>query len=290
MLELSMLTQDSWKLFPRLIEQKINHLLDEAEPNEAKAYQLYKTCKNENLWRNSFQLFNVHLGDFFSQPKSERAKSYFDNFLDRPMNRSIFDDFQLTFRTADVNSKSLSDTADWSRRMLEENCKSGAQVTSTEVLTKTLRSITSPPLFEKDHDIEFEDFCIAWKKTVFTIFGNKHDAELETILREIRWLNKLLKNPELQVEKVNFRPGIYLTQTEIDWTMAIQNAVFDYAAAPEYPLSRGPEKERLIFLERAARLYNIIQTTTKEELLQHRESVRNTVLDQCGWLLRQKAS
>ncbi len=282
--------QETWKLFPRLIEQKINTLLDEAEPNNAKAYQLYKTCKSEDLWRNSFELFSIHLTDFFSLHKCERAKSYFDKFLDRPMNRAIYDGFQLTFRTALINSESLNDTAVWSYEFIQSGCKTNSVLTSIDVFSKTLKYITSPPLFEKDHDIEFEDFCIAWKKTVFTIFGNKYNADLEIILKEVRWLNKLLKNPERQIEKTKFVPGIYLTQTEIDWTSAVRIAVFDNKPAAKFPLLRGSNKEPLLYLERAVKLYNIIQTTTDPELLRHRENVRITVLDQCGWLLREKAA
>lgn len=282
--------QDTWKLFPRLIEQKINNLLAQAEPNNNKAFQLYKTCKNENLWRNSFELFNIHLIDYFSIPKSERAKSYFDNFLDRPMNRSIHDSFSLTFRTAQINSNSLTEAAQWSHQQMQLNCSTDSEVISLQVFTKTLQNITSPALFEKDHDIEFEDFCIAWKKTVFSMFGNKFDPELEVILREVRWLNRVQKNPELQVERIKFKPGIYLTQTEIDWTLSVQDTVFESRPAPVFPLTRGPEKDKLINLERAVRLYNIMQTTNLREILQHRESVRLTILDQCGWLLREKAS
>lgn len=284
------MVQDSWKLFPRLIEQKINRLLDEAEPNNAKAFQLYKACKNENLWRNSFELFRLHLIDYFSQPKSDRVKSYFDNFLDRPMNRCIHDSFTLTFRTAQINYNSLTETAHWSHNMIKTNSNASDEVISTDIFIKTLQYITAPPLYEKDHDIEFEDFCIAWKKTVFTIFGNKYDAELATILKEIRWLNRIQKKPELQIEKKKFSPGIYLTQTEIDWTMSVQNAVFDYLTAPKFPLSRGPAKERLNNLERTVTLYNIIQTKKLPQLTQHLESVRSTILDQCDWLLKEKAS
>lgn len=290
MLEYVEMIQDTWKLFPRLIEQKINGLLDEAEPNNAKAFQLYKTCKNENLWRNSFELFRLHLIDYFSLSKSERAKSYFDNFLDRPMSRYIHDSFSLTFRTAQINHHSLIETANWSHNVIKANYNACNEVISCDIFIKTLQYITEPPLYEKDHDIEFEDFCIAWKKTVFTVFGNKYDAELEMILKEIRWFNKIQKNPELQIEKTKFRPGIYLTQTEIDWTISVQDAVFDHRIAPKFPLSRGPDKVRLSNLERTVVLYNIIQNKNLPQLMQHLESVRNTILDQCGWLLREKAN
>lgn len=282
--------QDTWKLFPRLIEQKINGLLDEAEPNNSKAYQLYKTCKNENLWRNSFELFSVHLADYFSLPKSERAKSYFDKFLDRPMNRTIFDAFSLNFRTAQINFESLSQTASWSHNVMKINCNTSEEIISSHVFFETLHTITNPPLFEKESDIEFEDFCIAWKKTVFTLFGSKYSPDMEGILKEVRWLNKMQKNPDLQIEKFKFKPGIYLTQTEISWTTDVQNAVFENRPAPEYPLSRGTDKEKLIFLQRCVLLYNLSLNSRLPKLMSHSESIRLTILDQCGWLLRERAA
>lgn len=289
MLELVMI-QDTWKLFPRLIEQKINGLLEDAEPNNTKAYQLYKTCKNENLWRNSFELFNVHLSDYFSLPKSERAKSYFDKFLDRPMNRSIYDSFSLNFRTAHINFDALSQTASWSHNVMKINCNTAEEIISSHVFFETLHRITNPPLFEKESAIEFEDFCIAWKKTVFTIFGSKFNPDMEDLLKEVRWLNHLQKNPELQIERFKFKPGIYLTQTEINWTTEVQEAVFDNRKAPDFPLSRGPEKDKLISLERTVRLYNLCLNSQAPKLIGHSESIRMTVLDQCGWLLREKAA
>lgn len=278
--------QEAWALFPRLIEQKINGLLEQAEPNNTKAYQLYKTCKNEHLWRNSFELFTVHLSDYFSIPKSDRAKSYFDNFLDRPMNRSIYDNFQLTFRTAQISSVDLLRIANWSHHVIKDNCNTNSIVISIDVFTKTLHYITSPPAYEKDQDVEFEDFCIAWKKIVFTLFGKKYDTEFIEILNEVRWLNKQQKNAELNLENRNQVPNIYLTQTEIDWTTSVQNAAFENKSLPKFPLSRGPEKEKLIHLERAVRLYNIIFSSNRIEVIEHQEKVRNTVLDQCNWLLK----
>ena len=50
---------------------------------------------------------------------------------------------------------------------------------------------------------------------------------------------------------------------------------------PNFPLSKGPQKPRLIDLERAIRLYRIVQTTQIRELLSHRENIRNTIFDYC---------
>ncbi len=281
--------QDTWKLFPRLIEQRINGLLDEAEPSNFKAYQLYKTCKNENLWHNSFELFNIHLADYFSLPKVERAKSYFDQFLERPMNRNIYDAFALNFRTANINFDAISQTASWSHNLMRINSNTTEEIISSHVFFETIQQITNPPQFEKESDIEFEDFCIAWKKTVFTIFGSKFAPDMENILKEVRWLNKLQKNPDLQIEKFKFKPGIYLTQTEINWVTEVQEAVFSNRRAPDFPLHRGPTKEKLIFLDKTVLLYNLNLLAKPEKLAGQGESIRLTVLDQCGWLIREKA-
>ncbi|MEQ1723817.1 MAG: hypothetical protein ABL930_11620 [Pseudobdellovibrio sp.] len=276
--------QEMWDYFPRLIEQKINGLLDTAEPTATKSFQLYKACKNESLWRNSYELFCVHLNDFFSLPRNERAKSYFDKFLDRPMDRALYDNFELNFRNASINSEAVNELAVWSCRMIQQGCSTQSVVASTDVLAKTLLDITNPPPYEKEHSIEFEDFCISWKKTVFKLFGKKYEPDMNKILNEIRWLNNKLKNPELENPRT-FRPSIYLTQTEIDWTECVQKAVFDYTALPKFPLARGPEKEKLIDLHRTAVLYQAVQNTNEPELVKHRESIRNTILEQCSWLL-----
>jgi len=282
------MTQDNWNFFPRLIEHKINNLLAQAEPNNAKAYQLYKTCKNENLWRNSFELFTVHLSDYFSLPEVDRVKSYFDKFLDRPMNRIVYDGFHLTFRTAHIDAQRLLEVADWSHTIIKNSCELNSVIISADVFKKTLSYITAPPSYEKDQDIEFEDFCIAWKKTVSRQFGKKHDVELEKILKKIRLLNEVLKRPELQHKKKSFIPGIYLTQTEIDWVLSVRNSTLNYKSLPKFPLMRGPEKEKLIQLERAALLYNIIRVSARPELIQQLENVRSTILNQCDWLLNDK--
>jgi hypothetical protein len=284
LLKLKPMRQEMWSFFPRLIEQKINGLLDTAEPSALKSFQLYKACKQESLWRNSYELFCVHLHDYFSVPRTDRAKSYFDKFLDRPMDRALYDNFELNFRNAKVSQEALLAVADWSCRMIQQGCSTQSVVASTDVLTKTIHDITNPPPYEKEHSIEFEDFCISWKKTVFNLFGKKYDPEMNKILKEIRWLNNKLKNPELENQKV-FRPSIYLTQTEIDWTECVQKAAFDHTTLPKFPLARGPEKQKLIDLHRTVVLYQVVQNTKEPELIRHQETIRNAILEQCSWLL-----
>ena len=49
--------QQLWKTFPRQFEQKVNGLLDHAEPSTTKAFQLYKTCQQEKLCSFTFEEF-----------------------------------------------------------------------------------------------------------------------------------------------------------------------------------------------------------------------------------------
>jgi hypothetical protein len=279
-----------WNAFPRLLVQKINGLLDEAEPTPIKAFQLYKSCQSENLWTDTFEKFSKHLEEFYLLPKRERRKSRFDAFLDRPMTMDIFEGFHLTFRNALVNNKNLLDIASWAHHLIRVSRKTNSMVISEDVFTKTLNYITNPPHFEKDRDIEFDDFCSAWKKTVYKLFGKKYDSEFNEILKELHWLNMHLLEDERSSDENTFFPTIYLTQTEIDWTIAVRKAAFENLPIPKFPLSRGPQKQRLIDLERAINLYRIVQKTHLPELIKHRENIRATILDRCDSLLREKAA
>lgn len=283
--------KDLWNAFPRLIEQRINALLEEAEPSSTKAFQLYKTCQAENLWNESFEKFSRHLNEFFSVPQRQRRKSDLDRFLDAPVKADTYEQFQLTFRNSLVDSRSLVGLASWAHHLMRVSHKTECVVISADVLTKTLQYITNPPLFEKAQDIEFADFCNAWKKTVFKLFGKKYDPEFNKILAELQWLDSQLKAEEAEPAKEGtFHPTIYLTQTEIDWTIAVREAAFHQTDIPKFPLSRGPQKQRLIDLERTIRLYKVVQTTKLPEFIRHRENIRATILERCEGLLREKAS
>ncbi|UXR63939.1 hypothetical protein EZJ49_12775 [Bdellovibrio bacteriovorus] len=281
--------KELWQNFPRLIEEKINALLDEAEPSQAKAFQLYKTCQQENLWSESFEKFSEHLDHFFALPKHDRRKSELDRLLDRPMHSSVFAGFHLNFRTASVSSRSVAGLANWAHNLMRVGYKTDSAVISMDVLTKTLHYITHPPFFEKAENIEFEDFCAAWKKTVFGLFGKKYDAELDKIVSELRWLQTQIKNEEKALQKSGFVPTIYLTQTEIDWTEAVLRAVSDNTDIPKYPLSKGPQKQRLVDLVRTISLYKIVQTTKLPEFIEHRDKIRATIIDRCEKLLNECA-
>ena len=277
--------RDMWKLFPKLIEQKINALLDEAEPNRMKAFQLYKTCQNENLWNHSFEKFSEQLTSFFSLPKVERSKSCFDFYLNRPMHRSIFEQFNLDFRNSVVNGASLMNLSNWTHHMLRTNCTVISPVTSLDVFKKTFSSIVNPAPFEKAEEIEFDDFCSVWKRTVFNLFGHRYDQDLTRILNEVEKLNH---EQDLADKTQRFIPGIYLTQTEITWTENVLAAALQYDPTPKFPLSKGPQKGELIELEKVSRLYWIIFESQKAELVQHRQKVRETLIYRCEELLKKR--
>lgn len=279
--------------FPTTLVQKINNLLNSATPNPSKAFQLFKLCQRESLYSDTFESFSVHLHGYFLQNFRDRAKSYIDSFLNRPLDRHLYDSFTLTFRTGIVSACESLEISNWTSRMLRENLQSQCVVTSTDIISRTLTLITQPPAHEKEHSIEFEDFCIAWKKIVFSLFGHEYDPEMRRILKELRQLQQSLKKNIQAENREVFRPSIYLTQTEIDWTEAIQRAVqTGEQRLPAFPLSRGPQKDKLVELEKAAQLYNLIekmQNSGPKELLSHRENLRQTVLSHCQWLLEKKA-
>ncbi|MFM6928635.1 MAG: hypothetical protein ACKOX6_09230 [Bdellovibrio sp.] len=283
--------RELWSTFPRLLVERINALLDEAEPSSAKAFQLYKTCQSENLWNDTFDKFSQHLNHYFSLHKFERRKSVLDAALDAPMSMATYNEFHLNFRNAIVENRSIVNLANWAHHLMRVGHKTDSVVISEDVLCKTLNYITHPPLFEKAANIDFEDFCEAWKKTVFKLFGKQHDGEFQKILTELQWLKAQLEAEEQQIEKRPATyPTIYLTQTEIDWTIAVQRAAEDGKDIPKYPLSRGPQKPRLIDLLRTVQLYKIVENSQLPEFLVHKEKIRSTIMDRCEKLLRDKAS
>ncbi|WP_413581022.1 hypothetical protein [Bdellovibrio sp. HCB288] len=283
--------QDLWHTFPRTLVERINSLLDEAEPSPAKAFQLYKSCQSENLWSDTFEKFQKKLNLFYQLPKHDRKKSAMDKVLDAPMSSVTFEEFHLNFRNGLVDNRSLTSLASWTHHLLRVGGKYTSLVIAEDVITKTLNYITHPPLFEKSSNIDFDDFCEAWKKTVFKLYGRNHDAEMTRIVGELRMLSAQLTQEESEHrDRPLLIPGIYLTQTEIDWTMAVMEAAEENLEMPKYPLSRGPQKPRLIELLRVVQLFKIVQNTKLPEFVQHRERIRATILDRCQRLLADKAS
>ncbi len=282
--------QDAWKYFPQQITQKINGLLEEAEPNSAKAFQLYKMCQSEDLWKDSFRKFSDHLSEFFQLAKAERSKSQFDRYLERPMDCVAFDNFQLTFRTAAIDPQSVRDIASWAHHMLRLHFRADSSVFSLNAMQLTVYSLTHPTFEDKDQEIEFEDFCQAWEKSAGRLYGKRFDNEQLSLLTELREFEKQQNQIHSQV-KPNHLPlrrlqdGIYLTQTEIDWTAAVAKAVSENQMLPRYPLTKGPQKERLIELLKCTALYEIAFGSEVPQLVAHRPRIRTTVLDHCHWLL-----
>jgi hypothetical protein len=276
---------DMWKLFPRLIEEKINGLLDEAEPNRMKSFQIYKACQYENLWNRSYEDFCEHLRNFYFLPRIERIKSRFDIYLDRPMHKSLFEQFQLDFRNSSVNSSSLMNVSNWAHHMLRINSGTTCQIISLDVMKKTFNSIVNPSAFEKAQDIEFEDFCRAWKGICFNLFGRKYDAELSRVLKELQLLNHEQQQLERGLRQI---PRVYLTQTEIDWTEGVLLCAKSAKKIPTYPLSRGPQKAELIEIEKIVQLHSLVFESDNPELMQHLQNVRTTLIFRCEELLKKR--
>jgi hypothetical protein len=276
--------------FPQSLENKINALLDEAEPNPTKAFQLYKTLQREDLWNESFERFARKLNQYYSTPRPQRRKSDLDACLERPMSMEVYESFHLDFHNSRVNSSSVMGIANWAHQNMRTRYQIDSLVVSNDILHRTLKYLTSPPRFEKAQDITFEDFCEAWKKVVFHHFGRKYDRELETVLMQIVRVTEEADNFENEVTMAEgFIPSIYLTQTEIDWTSSVQQAVMANEEAPKFPLSRGPEKLRLLELSKTISLYRIVRTTENPAFVIHRDKIKETILDQCERLLKERA-
>lgn len=281
-----------WELFPRLLENRINDLLDEAGPHPTRAFQIYKACQRDDLWHKSYEEFSSHLYHFFSLSQKKRHKSDMDKYLDRPMDSLTFANFHLDFRSALVSDQSIRELANWTHNMIRLGYKTQSAIISIDVMNKTLQHITNPPLFEKARDINFDDFCSAWGKMVFKIFGKQYEHEFKKITDDLQWMyGEIKKSEEEALRKPLLRaPEVYLTQTEIEWTTAVREAVTKRRPIPDFPLSKGPQKLPLVDLERTISLFQIVQKTKSPEFIKHLDDIRVTILDRCDRLLVRKAS
>ncbi|MBC7419545.1 MAG: hypothetical protein H7328_02345 [Bdellovibrio sp.] len=284
--------QQIWKSFPRLLEQQVNRLLDEAVPNPAKAFQIYKTCQSENLWNESFEKFLTRLNQFCSVPRIERSKGQFDRFLQRPMDSDTYQNFHLTFRTAQVEASEVRNIASWAHHMMRINLKVDQENVSIAVLEKTLFRLTNPSVLEKDLDFEFSDFCEAWKTVLGTMLDETKKVQLHLLLAELRQLDIQSKKADAEISRdvTQVAERIYFTQTEIDWTSQVRRAAFTYGVMPKYPLRNGPEKIYLIELQKMVTLHGLAQLSEKPEIIEHRENIRITILDRCDFLLSVKST
>lgn len=279
--------QELWHAFPTSLEEKINHLLCRAEPSLLKSFHLYKSCKSEDLWQESFEDFCDKIAGFFAVPTQKRKKSHLDRILDRPLPQYLYSDFSLDFGNAMIDSFALAEIASWAHHLMRVRLKKESPAISYQALQESLHKLTHPQPHEKVFSVSFHDFCNVWKKTVHFLFGPNEEKLTNAIVDELQGIyashQALVSNP---VAGASSRPTIYLTQTEIQWVEDILKAVEAETSLPAFPLSRGPEKQRLCELARTLQLFKIVQTTKLPELLEHKIKITATLRSQCQNLLR----
>lgn len=281
---------DLWRSFPRLLEQNINGLLDTAEPNPSKAFQLYKSVKNEGLWRENFDQFSRVLREFYASPRGARRKSAFDQYLDRPMSSDIFLGFHLNFRTAVVDDRAVTDLASWAHNLIRVSKRSLSAVMSLDVMTRTLRTVVTPGPLGKAENIDFDDFCGAWKKTVGRLYGASEARELEALVGELQDLNSAHHELE-EVSGLIRLPLLQITPIELDWICLVRLAALAHAKIPRSPAASSRadvaalRKQCLRDLDRVIQLYELVLETKLPELLKHSESTRLTLIDRCDTLI-----
>lgn len=273
-----------WGSFPRLLEQNINSLLDTAEPSPTKAFQLYKQCKNEDLWGENFEKFSLCLREFYARPRGVRRKSEFDKYLDRPLPSDVFLGFHLNFRTAVVDDRAVCDLASWAHNLIRVSKKTVSAVFSLDTMTATLRAVVAPGPFDKAENIEFDDFCATWTRTVGRLHGAPESTELRALVGELQKMNSDHRELE-EVSGLIRLPLLQLTPAEIDWIKLVRLAGLASAKIPKPPVTPGLRKQTLRDLDRVIQLYEIVLVTRLEELTKHRESTRLTLIDRCDTLL-----
>ncbi|MBC7466146.1 MAG: hypothetical protein H7256_09140, partial [Bdellovibrio sp.] len=233
----------------------------------------------------SFSEFSFLLEGFYQIPTSERTKSQIDQFLNRPMDCSSFESVHLTFRTAQINEHEIRDIASWAHNMLRLHYEKTSPVASIDLFNKAICDVIHPGFDEKDHDIDFEDFCQAWTAAVTGLYGEQFAAEHLAILSELRDLDHGLKTRALRSVRPAMLERIYLTQTEIDWVERSLKAVNQRLEMPRYPLSKGPTKARLSELLKWLILWEVTKTTKAEALQNKVQKLRNYIQGECEWLL-----
>ena len=277
--------QETWNTFPRQIVQKINGLLDQAQPNSLKAFHIYKMCKTENLWDKSYSEFSFLLEGFYQTHPAERSKSQVDQFLNRPIDWRSFESLNLTFRTADISATEIRDIASWAHHMLRLHYQETSPISSVDTISKAVFDLTHPDFSGKDQNIDFEDFCEAWKEAVDKLYGKKFEDEHKLVLSELRSLNHALESRALNLPRRNLLDRIYLTQTEIDWVERSLNAVANGLTMPRYPLSRGPDKTRIVDLLKWLTLWEVTKPSKSPVVQEKAEKIRNYIVKECENLL-----
>lgn len=274
--------QETWNTFSRQIVQKINGLLDQAQPTSLKAFHIYKMCQAENLWDKSYSEFSFLLEGFFQTHPAERSKSQMDQFLNRPMDWRSFESVHLTFRTAEISPNEIRDIASWAHHMLRLHFEKTSPISSVDTLSKAIFDLTHPALGEKDQNIDFEDFCDAWKTAADKLYGKKFEAEHQLVISELRNLNHVLETRAVELLQLN---RIYLTQTEIDWVERSREAVMKGLNMARYPLSKGPQKTRLIDLLKWLTLWEISKGVEAAVVQIKVEKLRIYIQKECDDLL-----
>jgi len=277
--------QETWNTFPRQIVQKINGLLDQAQPNSLKAFHIYKMCKNENLWDKSYSEFSFLLSQFYQTHPAERSKSQMDQFLNRPIDWRSFESVQLTFRTAEINPGEVRDIASWAHHMLRLHYQNTSPISSVDTLNKTIFDLTHPDFGGKVSDFDFEDFCEAWKDAADKLYGKKFEAEHQIVLSELCTLNNALEKRALELSSRTMLDRVYLTQTEITWVERTLAAVTSGASMPRYPLSKGPSKPQLIDLLKWLTLWEISKDVKAPAVQEKVGRLRIYIEKQCDELL-----
>lgn len=271
--------------FPLTLEFKINSLLHSAFPKETKAFHLYKRCQFEGAWDRSFGDFLGVLESYYNQPFTQRNKALLDQDLNRPLSHNIYNEFDLTFRTAEVSASFTAELISWSHHLLRVHFKKPLEIFSQEILGKALHRLINPLFTDKEKNLQFSDFCDRWEEALIKQLGTRLSQEFKKVRNELEWYyteNKLELSQPLKAKKVT---TIYLTQTEINWVESVQKAVLENTPVPGYPLSKGTEKLRLQELDRTISLYRIIETSTSEDFKIHKNNIRTTILDRCLRLL-----
>lgn len=276
---------ETFGTFPRQIVQKINGLLDQAQPNRLKVFHIYKMCKTENLWDKSFSEFSFLLEGFYQTHPAERSKSQVDQFLNRPIDWRSYEGLHLTFRTAEIGYTEIRDIASWAHHMLRLHYQKTSEISSIETFSEAIHDLTHPSYSEKDQDIDFEDFCEAWKKAADKLYGKKFEAEHQLVISELRHLNHVLETRILDHARNNLIERLYLTQTEITWVERSQDAVLHQKSMPKYPLSKGPEKSRLVDLLKWLTLWEISKSAGSPTVQVKVERLRCYIAKECEDLL-----
>lgn len=285
--------QQMWKTFPRDLEQKLSQLLDEAVPNAAKSFQLFKSCQREKLWSASFEVFAARLNEFCAVPRRARNKSRMDQYLNHPMDADTFEQFHLTYRTASIEPSSVRQVASWAHHLMRLNMRVDENAISIQTIEKTLQKLTNPKAHEKETDLEFADFCEAWNSIAGILLGEEKRFVLRGLLKDLKKLDVVSRTSQVEIVTsilpVADRACVRLTPHEMGWAADVCRSAFAYADMPKL-LAAVPEmKPPLIELSKLVTLYNMIQLTDNADILKHFESVRLTILDRCEHLLFDQA-